>query len=200
MRTVDEDGDGRAEVVEFEFPRALDGELAFRDEISVPLVGDKALPANILTDLTSRFAAQDIAGAWLDEDEYEVALADGTRLFYTADGALLDSSGPSAEAGHVTSDGGSIPPGQGGDIPGSPGDNPGSGGDIPGSPGDDPGSSGDAPGSSGDNPGSSGNPPGSSGDNPGSSGDPPGSSGDDPGSGGDIIPGAPGARPDKPGD
>ncbi|HBO13433.1 MAG TPA: hypothetical protein DD491_11665, partial [Halieaceae bacterium] len=155
VRTVDEDGDGRAEVVEFEFPRALDGELAFRDEISVPLVGDKALPANILTDLTSRFAAQDIAGAWLDEDEYEVALADGTRLFYTADGALLDSSGPSAEAGHVTSDGGSIPPGQGGDIPGSPGDNPGSGGDIPGSPGDDPGSSGDAPGSSGDNPGSS---------------------------------------------
>ncbi|KGE02726.1 DUF5666 domain-containing protein [Pseudohaliea rubra] len=139
VRTVDDDGDGRAERVAFQFPLALDGELAFRDDQALPATGDRALPAAVASAVAAEAPGRATAGAWLGEEGYEVVLVDGTRLFFELDGRFLNGTGPSAPAAAKN-------PGKDGDIPGNPGDNPGSGGEVPGNGGGTPGGPGENPG------------------------------------------------------
>jgi len=96
VKVEDEDNDGNAEEVEFEFAAVLDGDRDFRDDDEEPVApGD--LPPVIIDFISANYPGKDIAAAFREEDEYTVILVNGIELTFDLDGNLLEADDDSAE-------------------------------------------------------------------------------------------------------
>ncbi|HBO13436.1 MAG TPA: hypothetical protein DD491_11680 [Halieaceae bacterium] len=96
VKVDDEDNDGNAEEVEFEFAAVLDGDRDFRDDDEEPVTpGD--LPPVIIDFISANYPGKDIAAAFREEDEYTVILVNGIELTFDLDGNLLEADHDSGD-------------------------------------------------------------------------------------------------------
>ncbi len=96
VKVEDEDNDGNADEVEFEFAAVLDGDRDFRDDDEEPVVpGD--LPTVIIDFISANYPGRDIAAAFREEDEYTVVLVNGIELTFDLDGNFLEADDDSED-------------------------------------------------------------------------------------------------------
>ncbi|MEQ8264631.1 DUF5666 domain-containing protein [Pseudohaliea sp.] len=96
VKVDDEDNDGNAEEVEFEFAAVLDGDRDFRDDDEAP-VAPGELPPVIVDFISANYPGKDIAAAFREEDEYTVILVNGIELTFDLDGNLLEADDDDSE-------------------------------------------------------------------------------------------------------